>query len=324
MKRKLYHPVWVHIPAFTLLAVFIYIALSAMPMPDRVPMHFDLAGNPNSWGSPWQMLIFIPAMTLFWIAISIFGDELWARQEKQKTFNWMSIIDEVIIGFLVGVFASWIQAAVVLPGPFVLSKQAVLPWVLLPLAAAIVLELKRPFHPFQEKSAVGDTSAQAAEFTEKLTPGTKWGYWESQNPWWTSLLVIVVSIWMLVGAVTSWSQSHVTAIIVGIFSPAMWLLYGGIRVFINADAVIVRLGFIGVPLKSLPLKEIAEVSVHEFSPLRDFGGYGIRVNRQMTAYYFSGNHGVLIVTTTGKKYLIGSDHPDKLAAVIEAARKTAG
>ena len=44
----------------------------------------------------------------------------------------------------------------------------------------------------------------------------------------------------------------------------------------------------------------------------------------MKGYFFRGNRGVLIETESGKKYLIGSDHPERLAAVLDVARRMAG
>lgn len=66
------------------------------------------------------------------------------------------------------------------------------------------------------------------------------------------------------------------------------------------------------------MDDIATVEVHEFSPLKDFGGYGIRFNREMKAYYLHGTRGVKITVNGGKKYLIGSDRPEQLSTVIRA------
>ena len=85
----------------------------------------------------------------------------------------------------------------------------------------------------------------------------------------------------------------------------------------------VRMGVLGVRLLTLETADIAEAVVHSFSPLRDFGGWGIRGNRQMKAYFFSGRRGVKVRTRRGKQYLVGSDRPERLAAVIGAALGTA-
>ncbi len=66
------------------------------------------------------------------------------------------------------------------------------------------------------------------------------------------------------------------------------------------------------------MDDIAAVEIHEFSLLKDFGGYGIRFNREMKAYYLHGTRGVKITVNGGKKYLIGSDRPEQLSTVIRA------
>jgi hypothetical protein len=49
---------------------------------------------------------------------------------------------------------------------------------------------------------------------------------------------------------------------------------------------------------------------------------GIRSNGQMKAYFLRGSTGVKITTLNDKQYLIGSDHPDELNAVLKAVVKT--
>jgi hypothetical protein len=79
-----------------------------------------------------------------------------------------------------------------------------------------------------------------------------------------------------------------------------------------------KLGVIDIPLLKLNVVDINIDETHKFSPLKDFGVYGIHFNREMKAYYLSGNRGVKLAMDNGKKYLIGSDHPDRLTAIINA------
>jgi hypothetical protein len=84
--------------------------------------------------------------------------------------------------------------------------------------------------------------------------------------------------------------------------------------------VSVKMGILGIQLLCVKSGEIMSAEVHEFSPLRDFGGYGIRFNQEMQAFFLKGDRGVKITTAGNKKYLIGSDQPGHLAAVINAVR----
>jgi hypothetical protein len=75
---------------------------------------------------------------------------------------------------------------------------------------------------------------------------------------------------------------------------------------------------VGIRVLHLKTSEITGAELYEFSPLKDFGGYGIRINREMTAYYLRGNRGVKITRTRGKAVLIGSDRPEALYTVIQS------
>ncbi|MGD0736171.1 MAG: DUF1648 domain-containing protein [Terracidiphilus sp.] len=57
------------------LAVLFWITYSALRgpdrLPDRIPTHFDLAGNPNAWGTP-ATLLFVPGLALaLYLAITV-------------------------------------------------------------------------------------------------------------------------------------------------------------------------------------------------------------------------------------------------------------
>ena len=82
--RKLYHPLWAHLPAVALLVVTVVATVHALPLPARAPVHFDLAGRPNGYGSPLLVSIFVIALGVFYLVISALGDEQWARHEEAK------------------------------------------------------------------------------------------------------------------------------------------------------------------------------------------------------------------------------------------------
>ena len=100
--------------------------------------------------------------------------------------------------------------------------------------------------------------------------------------------------------------------------------YGGLRTLVTRHEITVRFGILGIRVLRLKMEDITVVEMHEFAPLKDFGGYGIRFNREMKAYYLRGNRGVKLTVTGGKKYLIGSDFPERLGTVIGAVSSTPG
>jgi hypothetical protein len=101
---------------------------------------------------------------------------------------------------------------------------------------------------------------------------------------------------------------------------------GGLRTVVTPQHVVLQAAF-GLPLLRLRAREIAHVAVPVFDPLRDLGGLGIRRGHSgelagVWAFTLA-NGGVLVSTRNGRRYLIGTDEPERLAAALNAAREAA-
>jgi hypothetical protein len=143
-------------------------------------------------------------------------------------------------------------------------------------------------------------------------------YRETQNPAYAGVLSILLPIIMLVAAYFVWAPFLWMSILFILIAAGMLLTYGGFHTTVTADTVSIKMGFLGISLLSLKTSEIVFANIHKFSPIRDFGGYGIRFNRDMQAFFLKGDAGVKITTTDGKQYLIGSGQPERLLAAISA------
>jgi hypothetical protein len=93
-----------------------------------------------------------------------------------------------------------------------------------------------------------------------------------------------------------------------------------LRITVRSNELIVRL----FPFWTtrVPVHEIASVEVATYQPIREFGGWGIRYSFRdsTTAYTIGGTRGVRIVTTRGRKLLVGTLDPEALAAAIDSVR----
>jgi hypothetical protein len=143
-------------------------------------------------------------------------------------------------------------------------------------------------------------------------------FYDSQNPPLMMLMTIVLPLIMFVWAVLSYSEVWWASILLAVTGLLLILPYGGMRVMVTRNNIVVRFGLFGFRILRLNIADISSVEAVEFSPLKDFGGYGIRFNREMTAYYLRGNRGVKLTMANAKKYLLGSDDPQLLAGVIQA------
>jgi hypothetical protein len=109
-------------------------------------------------------------------------------------------------------------------------------------------------------------------------------------------------------------------------------LFNDLTTVVDARQVDVRFGSLKWFGKTIPLSEIREVDVVEYRPLRDFGGWGIRLGRfrgeRTGCVNLRGNRGVRLALASGttlmlfrvKSIVIGSATPEKLAEAIRAAR----
>ena len=97
MQTKLIHPLWSHIPALLALIILIMGIILSSPLPEEAPVQFTSGGMPGRSGSPWESLGITLGISVLFLGLAVVLDELWARQEKKKYFNWISLLDELII-----------------------------------------------------------------------------------------------------------------------------------------------------------------------------------------------------------------------------------
>jgi hypothetical protein len=202
-----------------------------------------------------------------------------------------------------------------------------LPWPAILGAAAAgcavraALELVRPVRGTRTPAPAEDVSALRELVSQKLRGGAPWVHWELQNPAWLNVLMAVAVGVLLVGAAAVWREEPLLTPVM--LAPAIiaFACYGGLRVVVTPARLALKLGLLGLTLLSVRIEDLSSAEVMEFSPLRDFYGWGpgrYSFRLGMWGFFMRGTRGVRIETTKGKKYLLGSDHPDRTAAVIAA------
>jgi hypothetical protein len=92
---------------------------------------------------------------------------------------------------------------------------------------------------------------------------------------------------------------------------------------VRTDALYVRLYPLHIRYRIFAPRDLAEHYSRTYKPIREYGGWGIRCSftGKGRAYNISGNQGVQLVLTNGRKLLIGSQKPDELAAAIDKMLK---
>ncbi|GHT14634.1 hypothetical protein FACS1894170_11770 [Planctomycetales bacterium] len=154
-------------------------------------------------------------------------------------------------------------------------------------------------------------------------------YREEQNPLWCYVLLegSMIPVIILMGIILSVVELGSTLILVvfvtiGLIASSILPLFCfGFFVEVDDHFFTLRLGFVGFRLLHIRLDSIISAETTIFRPLRDFGGWGIRMGGDMWAYFMSGTEGVIIITNRGEKYMVGSDIPERLVQVIQAKKQ---
>src|SRR5690606_7151954 len=92
-----------------------------------------------------------------------------------------------------------------------------------------------------------------------------------------------------------------------------------LRTEVRADRICIRFFPIHLRYRCWSWEEIASIDVREYSPLREYGGWGIRLGAKGWAYNVSGRIGVQLILKSGKRILIGTQEPDAFLAAVQAA-----
>jgi hypothetical protein len=322
MRFKLHHPLWTHLPALACIAINIGLLLST-ELPARVPVHFT-HGLPDNWGSPltvWMTMIGIPLLLVIGSAAI---DERCARMEQKRRFNFASLLDELLVAFMVGMNFR-IVPQLSRPEPLVSGQGLpVLLFTVGAVALAALLEIWRPYRPSPVHPMSVDVASLAQSIQPQFQPGGRWLYWEKNDPLWWRCLSILCIVFCFGGAMDTagraeWGTSGFLALLAVGFAST----FGGLDVTVTPAHFTIRPGSFGWPLLRLKLVNIKAVEVLPFDPLSDTGGWGMyrySPSRRAWCFALGGGRGVMIHTKKGRRFLLSSNTPAKLAAATEAAR----
>jgi len=91
---------------------------------------------------------------------------------------------------------------------------------------------------------------------------------------------------------------------------------------VRADGIYIRFFPFHTAFRKTAFDQIQRCYVRTYSPILEYGGWGIRFGRRGRAYNVSGNRGLQVELVDGRRLLIGSQQPDELLRVIEQRNST--
>ncbi len=146
-------------------------------------------------------------------------------------------------------------------------------------------------------------------------------FYEVQYFWqqplsWLVWIVAIPAVWLL----------FVEDAIHGLFAYVSIALMIGLIALVMFSKLITEVSASGVRFRMTPFHSkprqygwdaVESCTVRRYSPLKEFGGWGIRIGMNGTAYNVKGNMGFQFQTHEGKRILIGTQRPEELTEVLE-------
>lgn len=102
-------------------------------------------------------------------------------------------------------------------------------------------------------------------------------------------------------------------------------LMGQLRTRVTEGGIDLRWGFLEVIRKFIPFREIDEAIPITYSPLREFGGWGIRAGgKKKRAWTVRGRRALMLNLRDGTRFYLGSDKPERLVPWVQQGMKRSG
>lgn len=154
------------------------------------------------------------------------------------------------------------------------------------------------------------------------------------NQWWIWMLMIMLSglwIWQMVQQIFMGipfgnnPAPDLVVILTGLFPVGGILLFRflTLETCINEEGVHYRFKPFQRRYKIIRPADILRFEVMKYSPLREYGGWGIRLGstKHGNAYNVSGNMGVLFELKNKKKFMLGTQNPESLRSAMNKLMK---
>ena len=105
-------------------------------------------------------------------------------------------------------------------------------------------------------------------------------------------------------------------LIFGIGLPALFL-FGRLITEVRDDGIYICFFPFHWSFRRIAFTEVKQCKVQTYRPIIEYGGWGIRYGRKGKAYNVSGNRGVQIELSNGRRLLIGSRRAEELWRAIQ-------
>jgi len=155
-----------------------------------------------------------------------------------------------------------------------------------------------------------------------------WAWWVHPLIWLTFLAAVFPLIELFNG--NGWGGGSnmplwlaVLLLVLGFGLPlSIYALMGQLRTEVTTEGVEIRWGFLDIIKKKILFVEIQSSEAVTYSPLMEFGGWGIRMGgKKKRAWTVRGNRALLLRLKDGTRFYLGSDNPERILQWVNSGRK---
>lgn len=140
------------------------------------------------------------------------------------------------------------------------------------------------------------------------------------NQWWLWAILIGINLLFLCVAIF---QPNIILTLSFVFTLILTLLFLIFRLetHISEEKIYVRLYPLQLKYKEYKWSEISKCSIRQYSPIGEYGGWGLRGFGKNKAINISGNLGLQLDFINNKKLLIGTNKTKELTEALEKIGK---
>jgi hypothetical protein len=138
------------------------------------------------------------------------------------------------------------------------------------------------------------------------------------NQWW--LWVILLSFPIISVGPFDDNEINLYYVLIGIVIPLLFYLLE-LRIKINKDGFHFQFFPFHLKFHLIKMDEIESFKAMQYSPLKEYGGWGIKYGFKGKAYNVSGNKGVKVFLKNGANIMFGSQKHKELAKALKVVNQ---
>lgn len=150
--------------------------------------------------------------------------------------------------------------------------------------------------------------------------------------WWLWILLLGSNVFTFYGIYKQVINGHVFGekpasntelLIIAFITLLVTILFLAIRldIQIKRDGVYVKFFPLHLKFRHYSWTQLSKCYVRKYSPMAEYGGWGLRFGFGGKAYNISGNQGLQLEFTNNKKLLIGTQKPQELEEALIKAKQ---